>query len=802
MSQPASNVDSVILKWCIEAQAEQFPASLWMRDCFSSVFTEAATEAMSLANQLSCLVAEKCASKLQITDTDFAKQFKALVRNKLQELRSEWQAQPKESFSVWKVGALQIVTAVVYAQEYMSEKNLKDSWVLKAAVRNGLLAYRPCPETGKLEQLLSQPWTQTEDLNLSFGTALRQTEVWDYWNPSQEEAEEAQEIDIDAQLVEDLELELQNSLSLRLAPALRRAALRRLGTAEYKYKASERSKKRSWRAKQRGWRQLVRSKMAKKLAEKLQSQSRKEALEEMQPETKQKAQKAKKKLKLSEVAKASLKNKPSAKTKPSLKSKPSQIAKNLKKQKSKAELAKVSKALVETEPSEPPPLLAPAEPPSDQEEEQLLGLEVVVTSEAAGRVSFGKKGKLTHKTSAGMFTLFAETGTYQVKADWLEVQDPSAKVPVGWPKWTQLSKRDARLMLSQIFANPLDQIGLSVVEWEYQKLLQCPLNVNELEDQHVWLGWLLLRWKHLKAKEEDLETQGIMCLDPVLSHVLAVQDVESYAQNLKEAIKQSFHSAIKLLLVPVYSNEHWTLLVAQRKEGDPALTWRRYDTLSQEHAESHAAQVTLGTLFDSSFQLPQLQNLCKQPKGSNACGGFVLHYMELEIKLFKGEVPELWPTDGWKAWKQRLQTAAQKLHTEQQKCLDEAQVLKAKEKSQQEEVAKQLSKAQEKITKLKNVTSQAYLVAQEQINKNSVKFTYKNLSPESTHKVLTLRHQRVDRLSFIRGSSPPRGMIQSMVMMRELPGARSVALWVISLYAFTTVTGQREGQELPGDVRS
>eukprot|EP00438_Fugacium_kawagutii_P008793 Skav217484 [mRNA] locus=scaffold1397:62475:71543:+ [translate_table: standard] len=231
-----------------------------------------------------------------------------------------------------------------------------------------------------------------------------------------------------------------------------------------------------------------------------------------------------------------------------------------------------------------------------------------------------------------------------------------------------------------------------------------------------------------------------MCLDPVLSHVLAVQDVESYAQNLKEAIKQSFHSAIKLLLVPVYSNEHWTLLVAQRKEGDSALTWRRYDTLSQEHAESHAAQVTLGTLFDPSFQLPQLENLCKQPKGSNACGGFVLHYMELEIKLLRGEVPELWPTDGWKAWKQRLHTAAQKLHTEQQKCLDEAQVLKAKEKSQQEEVAKQLSKAQEKIKKLTNITSQAYLVAQEQINKNSVRFTYKNLSPESTHKVLTLRY--------------------------------------------------------------
>ena len=64
-------------------------ASIWMTDCFSSVFSDSATESMALANQLSCLVAE---NKLQITDTDFAKQFKALARNKLIELRNQWQA--------------------------------------------------------------------------------------------------------------------------------------------------------------------------------------------------------------------------------------------------------------------------------------------------------------------------------------------------------------------------------------------------------------------------------------------------------------------------------------------------------------------------------------------------------------------------------------------------------------------------------------------------------------------------------------------------------------------------------------
>ena len=45
MSQPAANVDSVILSWCIEKQATEHPCSLWQRDCFSSVFSESATKA-------------------------------------------------------------------------------------------------------------------------------------------------------------------------------------------------------------------------------------------------------------------------------------------------------------------------------------------------------------------------------------------------------------------------------------------------------------------------------------------------------------------------------------------------------------------------------------------------------------------------------------------------------------------------------------------------------------------------------------------------------------------------------------
>ena len=324
MSQPASNVDSVILKWCIESQAEEYPCSVWQRDCFSSVFSDAATESMALANQLSCLVAKKCTSKLQITDTDFSKQFKALLRNKLSELRTEWQKEAQQEDSVFKIGPLQIVQAVVSAQEAMSEKNLKDEWVLRAAVRNALLVYRPNPETQKLEELLTQPWAQK--LQLCIGTkryspnylqdrlkwldsegvpkeadwslsetvkAMSDLQVWDYYHKedSTQETEEPTELDLDGALAGDLEVALENSLSLRVAPALKRAAWRRMGTAEWKAQEESQKKKRTSRNVRTRLRRKHRARLVKAFAEKLKlpgSGSRQEALQDLVPEAKQK----------------------------------------------------------------------------------------------------------------------------------------------------------------------------------------------------------------------------------------------------------------------------------------------------------------------------------------------------------------------------------------------------------------------------------------------------------------------------------------------------------------------------------
>ena len=193
-----------------------------------------------------------------------------------------------------------------------------------------------------------------------------------------------------------------------------------------------------------------------------------------------------------------------------------------------------------------------------------------------------------------------------------------------------------------------------------------------------------------------------------------------------QGIRDSWVGDIQLLLVPVYAAFHWTLLVAEKSfEG---IQRRRYDSLSQEHNESHAMQIRLGKLLDSNFVLPPLSNYAKQPVGSNACGNYVLHYMEKEIRLRMREWPSVWPEEGWTNWQLRLRHTTEKLRAHWSKSEQEVLYEAAQLKSQREQVAKTLKKAQEKMKNLKDVTSSSWVMAEQSINHNSQKFTWKNLS--------------------------------------------------------------------------
>ena len=551
MSQPASNVDSVILSWVIEGQASEHPCSMWQRDCFSSVFADSAVQSMAAAQQVSCLVAAKCTSKLQITDSDFAKQFKALVRKKLLALRHDFQHAQKNTSSVFKVGALEIVTSVPWAQQEMTAKNWQHQWVLRAAVRNGLLAWRPNPETGRLEEVCSQPWAK--ELGLSMGSrrippqwfqdrlkslepsgcprkadwslsdsakTISDLQRWDYYNPekdAQNDLEEGPELEGD--LAEEIAANAENCLSLSLHPRLRRAALRQAAEEGF----AEQRKTRQGNLKIRKVRQLLRdsmwSKLVKALREKVALSNRAEALRSIVPQ----AQGKKGSAKTSKPSATSIKDKPSAKSKlskhlkPSAKTKPSLSKKAQKKQAQKAaadKQLKPKKGLAKPSDTteEPPPLPPPSGPPPE-----FLTKEVLVSSEASGATLFGRQGTDSHYAE-GKYHVVTSSGTFQVAQEHLSlVSSKPAVKPLEWPKWTSLSRKDCQRFLQTLFCYPEYTMpenngDLSTTSVDF---LPVTAKTNLSEDQQLWLGWQALRWamqkKGLGLPEDELSVNTGPC---------------------------------------------------------------------------------------------------------------------------------------------------------------------------------------------------------------------------------------------------------------------------------------------------
>ena len=99
------------------------------------MFADSAVQSMAAAQQVSCLVAAKCTSKLQITDCDFAKKFK-----------KPWSG--RSSF-------LSRTSFSMLAQWFLLSKRWQQ--------RIGRTS-----ETGKLEEVCSQSWAK--ELGLSMGS--------------------------------------------------------------------------------------------------------------------------------------------------------------------------------------------------------------------------------------------------------------------------------------------------------------------------------------------------------------------------------------------------------------------------------------------------------------------------------------------------------------------------------------------------------------------------------------------------------------------------------------------------------
>jgi hypothetical protein len=167
MSQPAANVDSVIFCWAQQELASEIPCSLWQRDCFSASFSEDAQQALFLNQSVSTTVAAKMTAALQLTDTDFSKEFKAKCRAEMDALRVEFDKEQAQLGlrTTFQPGALQIMQAVSAAQHEMEAKSSRNQWVLRGLRRNLMLSYRPDMRSGKLVPVTGNPeQTWAEDM--------------------------------------------------------------------------------------------------------------------------------------------------------------------------------------------------------------------------------------------------------------------------------------------------------------------------------------------------------------------------------------------------------------------------------------------------------------------------------------------------------------------------------------------------------------------------------------------------------------------------------------------------------------
>ena len=170
MSQPASNMDSVLMSWQIRDQSAQYPMSLWQRDCFGAVFTDDVRMSQFLAHQVQATIVSKMTSALQLTDTDFSHEFKSLMRRAVDEKRRVGMMKQRQDEAapsdLHKLSIREIAECLDLSMQAMIDKNHEKQWVLAGLRRNGFLVLRP-EKQGRMVHQENQQWCQDKPIGSS-----------------------------------------------------------------------------------------------------------------------------------------------------------------------------------------------------------------------------------------------------------------------------------------------------------------------------------------------------------------------------------------------------------------------------------------------------------------------------------------------------------------------------------------------------------------------------------------------------------------------------------------------------------
>ena len=165
---------------------------------------------------------------------------------------------------------------------------------------------------------------------------------------------------------------------------------------------------------------------------------------------------------------------------------------------------------------------------------------------------------------------------------------------------------------------------------------------NQLYKRERWNADTIMNILHLLIeKEPSLEKTLVDVVDS--GFLCRVADSEHVPQHSVEVMRKYLRET-KLLLLPVFAQEHWSLLV-YLGEGK---TWYHCDSLGQMHSERVSfilARLHLLGIYDGLDQEQRrvsFHPLLKKQEGHDECGTYLAMYAMSfisNIRLFEGKVP-------------------------------------------------------------------------------------------------------------------------------------------------------------------
>ena len=162
--QPAGFEDSWITMRKIEKQQDQTPCCLTVRDLFGGGTSEDVKLFQATLGQLRTFILGKMGCVAQITDTDVAFRLKAKLQTEMDNLRLELKklAEAEGVRAIFRCGFYEVVRSLVNAVDKLRQEMLQNDDLVKAARRNGWLAYQVDVDAGKLVGIDQQPWCDTQ----------------------------------------------------------------------------------------------------------------------------------------------------------------------------------------------------------------------------------------------------------------------------------------------------------------------------------------------------------------------------------------------------------------------------------------------------------------------------------------------------------------------------------------------------------------------------------------------------------------------------------------------------------------